>query len=303
MLDLSKIHQEDSFILSGREPVLPSMTVQQAQRNARDLLSRGLPPSLDKALSLLSVGGVLTAEQMNIAPRTMRKHAHERVVDRLAYNSTVVANKFLEYRLTVPEDRQRATLYTLGPVGIEISKMRYEIEPPIGYIAYTLERIMHDVVVNELALRIGKLAMDDGWTPIWVGEQEAALTNENQQILKPDALVRLRKESRERLYLIEYHNEDKSTRAAGKVQTYERAYRSGLWRQAWDTDTFPVVLAVFRKPIVGRGYEEGLKERNRINCTYYGRLLGSALEDIDGPWLNIGTEEKEIVFPWAQAPS
>jgi hypothetical protein len=300
MLNLKQIEKDNRF--SGRSPGPPPMSPQEARNKANNILAQGLPPSLDKAVDFLSVGGIMTAHQLGISPRTLREHNKTRVVDRIPFNSPTIAETFRQYGLPIPEDQTRVLLYCLGPVGTEISKLRYDVKPPDGYLSYPLDRLMHDVVVNELVLQISEQAMARGWTPIWVSEKEATLYKENQPILKPDALVRIKKDGKEHLYLLEYHNEDKSTRAADKVRKYERAYASGIWRKDWDAAQFPPMLAVFRKPIVGRGYEEGLKERNRINCTYYGRLLGAALEDIDCPWLNIGTEEKEIVFPWAQAP-
>jgi hypothetical protein len=297
MLDLSNDSYKDNS--GGASPNFTPMTTQQAKQKAYNLYVNRVPPTLEKAVDYLSVGGVMTAAQLGFTSRSFRNHAKTRVADRLPYETDEIAQRFDEYSLPLPDDRESLSLYALGPVGIEMAKMRYEIDPPTGYIAYTLDRIMHDVVVNELVLRIGKLAKIHGWTPIWVGEQEAALYKENHQILKPDALVRLHKDDQERLYLIEYHNEDKSTRALEKVQIYERAYNSDLWRQIWNTDEFPLVLASFRNPVVGRGYKDGVEDRNSVHCQFCGRSLSSILSDLD-EWYNFTVGKRERVWPWSE---
>ena len=297
MLDLSEISHDRRFVSSGRSPSPPPMSSQQARSIAQELLSKGLPPSLKKALDLLSVGGAMTAYQMGVSPRTLRRYGELRVVDRLPHNTPVVVETFTQHDLPVPGDHKRLQIFALGPVGIEISKKRYACKPPTGYLGYTLERVMHDVIVNEIVLNIGQLAMTHGWRPIWVGEQEASLYQGDLQILKPDALIRLKQDDQERLFLVEYHNEDHSTRAAKKVQIYERAFNSGLWGEAWETDEFPPVLATFRKPVVGRGYQEGMAGRESVNCTFYGRVLASVLADIN-IWVNPNTGQREHIFPW-----
>jgi len=296
MLDLSDISNDGRF--SGRSPTPPPISPRQARQDAQNLLAKGLPPSLEKAVNLLSVGGVMTAQQMGVSSRSFRKYRQLRVVDRLPHNSPIIVETFLQYGLPVPEDRAQCLIYTLGPVGIEISKMRYESMSPTGYLGYTLERVMHDITVNEIVLLIAGKAIAHGWTPIWVGEQEASLYQGDQQILKPDALIRLKQEEQERLFLLEYHNEDKSTRAVKKVQIYERAYNSRLWAEAWETDEFPLVLAAFRKPVVGQGYQENMAGQEGGHCDFYGRVLSSVLEDID-TWFNFTSEQREHIWPWS----
>ncbi|RLD04606.1 MAG: hypothetical protein DRI56_10950 [Chloroflexota bacterium] len=296
MLDLSQDSYNEST--GGPSPNYPPMTIQEIKQKAYVLFANQLAPSLQKALNYLAVAGVLTADQLGYTVKTYRNHSDTRVADRLPWDIPDIVKKFEQYGLPIPNDIDSITLYALGPVGAEMARMRFEIEPPTGYVAYTLDRIMHDVVVNELVLKIGRLAKAHGWIPFWLGEHEAAIYQDNRQILKPDALIRLRKDNQEKLVLIEYHNEDKSTRAADKVRRYEQAHSSNLWQEAWGTNEFPSILAVFRKPIVGSGYEEGLKDRQKIHCSYYGRLLDSALTNTDAVWLNIGTGEKEQVFPW-----
>lgn len=300
MLKLSNLltgRGNDRNISHSAAERLEPMSTQQARMKARNVLVNGIPISQKYALDYLAVGGVMTAAQMDVGPRSFRRHRENRIVDRLAYTSDKVEEKYLEYGLPLPDNKTYLQLYTLGPVGVEIAKLRYDIVPPEGYWAYSLERLMHDIVVNELVLRVGKLAVAHDWHIDWIGEQEASLYQNNRQILKPDALICLKKDEQVRFYLLEYHNEDKSTRAAKKVRRYEEAHSSNLWQGAWETNQFPPVLSSFRKPIVGAGYQEGVQERNTVNCTYYGMTLSTLLEN-PNEFFNFNVGEKENVWPW-----
>ena len=300
MLDLTehKSKKDRSFRRPGRNTDLPPMTAQQAKQTATELLENGLPESLEKAMDLLAVGGVMTACQMGISTRTLRRHKDLRVVDRLPHTSTVVMETFLQYSLPVPDERESLLLFALGPVGLEIAKRRCGSNSLTGYMNYSLDRLMHDIVLNEIVLRIADLALEHECRLLWVGEQEASLYQGDTQILKPDAMLRMTKGEQEHLFLLEYHNEDHSTRAADKVKLYERAYSSGIWAQVWDTDQFPRVLASFRHPVVGRGYQEGVAAKEGGHVTFYGRTLSSVLDDL-GVWFNFNAGEREPIWPWA----
>ncbi len=299
MIDLSTHKPTNRFAGNGRPAELPPLTTQQARGQAQALAEKGIAPSLKKAVEFLAVGGAMTVAQLGVSPRTLRRYANLRLVDRLPHNAPTVVETFLQYGVDseiVTRDTENYLLFTLGPVGIEYVKMQ-GTKPMQGYAGYTLDRILHDVIVNEIVLRIGAVAMSYGWTPIWVSEREAALYQGNQQILKPDALLRLKRGEEEHLYLIEYHNEDHSTRAANKVQNYERAHQSRIWQESWGVSQFPPVLAAFCQQIVGRGYVEGIQALERQNCIFYGRLLPSVLQNPE-EWANANTNQRENVFPW-----
>ena len=273
------------------------MSVQQARLKADSLLASGLPDSLDDAVNLLSSGGVMTAAQLGYSPRTFRDYRQLRVVDRLPINTDKTVPKHKEYGLPLTERKRDTHLFVLGPVGVEIVKIRHQFTPSDGFVGYNLDRLMHDVIVNELVLRVGAQAMAHGWDVLWLGEKQAILYQEDQPLVRPDAMIRLKKGAEERIYLLEYHNEDKSTRATGKVQTYERVHGGGVWQDGWNTDEFPTILAAYRKPVVGRGYKEALEERSRVNATYYGRGLATLLESLDA-WFNFTQGRIEHVWPW-----
>jgi hypothetical protein len=297
MINLSDIQKGKRFANTGQRKRLAPMSVQQARLKAQSILASKIPPSLKAAVDLLSSGGVMTAAQLGYSSRTFRKYRDWRVVDRLPIDTDETVPKHQEYGLPLTDKKTDTHLFILGPVGIEIAKIRHEITPSDGYMGYSIDRLMHDVIVNELVLRIAAQAMAHGWEPIWVGEKEAILYKEKQPLVRPDALIRLAKDGQERVYLLEYHNEDKSTRAAGKVQAYERVQTSDIWKKGWNTVQFPPILAAYRQPVVGRGYKDAIEERNLVNGTYYGRGLSTLLEDV-GEWYNFTQGQAEHVWPW-----
>ena len=268
---------QTSFQQAGRVDPKPPISIMQARSEAQALLAGGnYSELLFRLVDYLYVGGVMSTAQIGVTPRTMRKYAQLRVVDRLQFTSSVVSERLIQLGLVEAPDPSHL-LYALGPVGIEIAKMRHTAPPASGFLAFPLERLLHDVIMNEIVLRISSLATRHGWQATWASKYEATLVNKDHQILEPDAMLRLEKDDQEHLYLFEYHNEGKSTRALGKVRRYEAAHHSRVWRETWQTDEFPKVLAVFRKQIVARGYQEGIDERAVQNVFFYGRTLSGFL--------------------------
>ena len=161
-------------------------------------------------------------------------------------------------------------------------------------------RIMHDIASNEVVLRLADVIGEKGWTVDWLGKYESTLVDKNQRtILEPDALVRYRKDGRDGgdgAFLLEYHNEDWQTRAATKVEKYEKAFVEGNWREQWEVETFPPVLVVFLKAIVGTGYQNATRAK-KLNCAYYGKTLKAMLEGKLNDWTNVATDKKENILP------
>ena len=282
--------------LGGRtSTMLETMSLQQIHNEAMNLMAQGISRTAWHALDLLYAGGIMTVGQLGLTTRTLRRYAKKRIVDRYAFSPRFVVDRLGEYGLAV-EDGQ---LYTLGPVGIEIAEMRHGVKPSSGYLSYTLERVLHDVIVNEIVLRIAKKAEAYGWEMVWASKYESSLFREDVPILEPDAFLRLERGSEEYPFLIEYHNEDKRTRAIKKVRQYERAWESDLWQGVWEVEEFPPLLAVFKKEIVGEGYLDGIKESAPVEVNYYGRAL-KGIWDEDGlaTWFNINKEKRGNVFPW-----
>ena len=280
----------------GRPGVSTEMTPQQIQYAATKVMENSMSKSAWRALDLLFVGGIMNVDQIGLTARTLRRYAAKRIVDRYAVAPSFVSEQLDNYGLTVDDGQ----LYTLGPVGTYIAEMRHGVKPPSGYLSYTLERVLHDVVVNEIVLRIAAEAKAHGWQIVWASKYESTIFRDDVPILEPDAFIRLERDGDDvRAFLIEYHNEERRTRAIQKVRQYERAWESDLWQEPWEVESFPPLLAVFRKEIVGEGYLDGIKESAPVDVAYYGRALSSVLADGGlADWFHINTKKKGNVFPW-----
>lgn len=305
-----------SFVLSSIQqtlvpnPKIPSIvdpiSPQAAQIAARNILQRGLGRILERTLSMLLSAGVLPQYRLPTSGRALRDYHRQRILDRLPFTSEEVRSALLDYGLPVPENAERFLLYTLGPVGIEIVRERYGVPPPGGYLSAPMERLLHDLAVNEIVLKIGDLAMQAGWIPIWLSKYEATLWDEKREkaMLEPDAFLRFKKGDQEWVCLIEFHNEDKRTRAMSKVRKYEEASQSKIWLEQWEIDAprdkeveyFPQVLAVYRDSIVGKGYQEEI-ENNPGKVRFYGRTLERFFQD-PTTWYDFQKKDKAKIFPW-----
>lgn len=278
----------------GRKPVTPvidSMTSKEVKERARSLLVGGLSPTAWHVIDILAQTGVATLTQLNVSRSVMLKYGRSFIVSRLQIPPHVVRD---ELNTLLPGNH----LYTLGPVGIELAKMR-GLTPSTGHMAYPLARVMHDVILTEILLRISRHAVERGWSVTWHGTAEAALfdAEHKRELLEPDALLRLTRDGQERLFAVEYHNEDKRSRAERKVDQYENvaAVHAAEWMAQWETDTFPALLAVFQRDIVGKGYVDklaGMQPRVR----FYGKLLGGVLKGNLDEWLNLSTRTKDNLF-------
>ena len=279
----------------GRSGISEPMTQQQIHSEAMVVIQQGLSSSAWRTLDALYAGGIMTMEQLGLARRTLVRYAKKQITARYPISPGEVRRQLGEYGLVV----EHGQLYTLGLVGAEIVRMRHDVKPPSGYLAYTLERVLHDVIVNEIVQRIAAEASKHGWQTVWASKYESSLFRDDVPILEPDAFIRLERDGDRRAFLIEYHNEDKRTRAIQKVRQYERAWDSDLWQEPWDVNEFPPLLAVFRNEIVGEGYLDGLKESAPVDCVYYGRVLASVLAEGGlADWFHINTKKKGNVFPW-----
>jgi hypothetical protein len=294
-LKLSRLTQSYRPVRSPS--VSEAMTPQRARAEAERILSRNLSPSLWQAIDRLTLGGVLSSQQICAPPvtaRTLRNYAQAYLITRIPYRTAELQAAFEGYGLPFEAE---TSLYVLGPVGLEIAKQRHPIPPITGHLAYPLARVMHDVIVNEIILQLSDYAEACGWEALWWSEYEAALRKEARELLKPDGLLQLVKGEQQRHFLIEYHNEDHRTRAERKVMRYETIQRDrALWQDQWETDAFPLVLAVFHKKIVAAGYQEMLREQ-RAAGIYYGKTLSAFLKGGLDTWGNLATRERDVIFP------
>ena len=283
-----------SYAQRNKEMDLAQMTSKQAKAEAQRMLTAGMSPQTLRAIDLLSTGGIFSAARLGMAERTLRKLAQRRLLERIKIN-----------RLETPEGYSNARfaflgpgLYTLGQVGLEIATMRHDVTPPTGYPFYLPARISHDLVTNEIVLRLAEAMGERGWDVEWVGKTEAALHASGQvhALVEPDALIRFRRNGEERAFLLEYHNEERQSQAENKVKQYERAYADGDWRTAWEVETFPPVLAVCSHAIVRTGYVNAIQGR-RARCVYYGKMLKSILGENVDEWFRIDINQKQSILP------
>ena len=268
------------------------LTSQQIKTEARRLLAGGLPSRTWYALDLLSVGGVLNATRLGIQVRMLRHWSSFGLFERLQISPQEAKDHYEKFGL---QDGDPA-LYILGPVGLEISTQRHEVLPPGGYQGYSSMRVMHDLMTNEIVYRLADRLSTTGATVEWLGKYEISLADKaGNIILEPDALLRFRKDGEEHAFVIEYHNEDKQTRAFEKVKKYEAALELGNWQERWEVETFPPVLSVFWHAIVGLGYQNATG-RKKVKCEYYGKTLKAVLEGKIEEWSFTTTMEKKKMF-------
>ncbi len=270
----------------------------QTKAEARRILSAGISPQVWRILDLLSTGGVFSAKRLgffDVSERTLQRLAQTLILERLIQDKGELRRNLELYGL---DGDNHPVLYMLGPVGIEIATQRHDVPPPVGYQGYPINRVLHDVITNEIVLRLADAIGARGWTVEWLGKYEGALMDKTQKqvILEPDALIRFRKGGDERAFLIEYHNEDWQARAALKVEKYEAAFSEGNWRQRWEVETFPQVLVVFWQPIVGTGYKNAVESR-RLNCAYFGKTLKAVTEGKLDEWINVASAQKTSILP------
>lgn len=291
--DLSKIKRA-----SGRRPALPpELSSEEIKSKADRWLSLNPSPHARHVLDLLATGGVMSAAQLGrvVQARTLREYVQARLLDRLPVASAETVAGFAQIGLQYEKPSQ-THLYCLGPVGIEIAHRRHEHPPLTGYLAYTFSRVLHDVLLNEIIMRLSDLAKIGGWSVSWFGEYAASLYADGQQILKPDALLLLKREGEERYYLLEYHNEDWQTRAFEKVKKYEAAIQTEGWKSRWHTETFPPILVVFHARVVGQGYQRAIAERKTVKCQYFGKLLQGVLDNKLTEWHGFHNGERTDIF-------
>lgn len=279
----------------------PSRSRRRFRANG-NLAERGLTPRQWYVVDMLAHGGVVTAGQMGLPPRTLRHYARLGLVRRLDFPSEDVAAA-LDVLGWPVDRRQDWSLWTLGPTGRELAAQRWSFAPMSGYEVWPLQRVLHDVVVVEIVRLLAGYAREQGWEVFWAGTNAAELRRGQEEVLEPDSLLVFRRGIETRAVCIEYHNERGTARAREKVRRYERAFReSELWQTHWDLDTFPGVLAVAHDPTVLRGYMEALRERRERPVVFYGKVLSSLLRGNVATWKRIDTRQEEPLLIQVDVP-
>lgn len=230
---------------------------------------------LDKVIQLLSTGGVFlekhVMELTGIKKRTLQTYRKKNYVD------------LLPVPLKLGALIEKPRVYTLGPIGLALAELQNKLIP-IGYLKSSHDRITHDVLCNLVYYQIYEAAPSLGYGAVLRGKYEITIHNKkNQPILEPDSMVILSKEGEEKEYpfLIEYHNENYSSRAAEKIRKYEHVYQEGYWRSQWNLDKFPPILIATTHHAPAMGYSEEIQKHLRgagLKCTYLIKSLEKLLD-------------------------
>lgn len=277
-----------------------SITPAQARAIASKLTQeRTLTPRAGHLISALTIAGVLNAKQIQeltgFAPRSLARYVYNHILDRVDAPSLL--------------GQPPVATYTLGLVGLEVAKLNASnVLIPTGYTSETgAQRIEHDLLVSEIALRLSRFFGELGYTPLWRSKYQATIHDENNApALEPDAMLSLtRGDGKYIHFFIEYHNEDFGTRAANKIERYERVRSDGRWKRELEIDAFPVVLVVFRHKAVIDGYKGALTDVNGnpradVRCTYLGTSLAAIQDHKLGRWGDIRLSKPTYLVPEAE---
>lgn len=274
---------ESTTGVGGRPGGVPKISAYEAKQEALLMIRRGLvkPSSkLYQICGLLGTAGVLTQENLlelgSVSERTLRRYRQKGILD------LVPAPKKINDLLGA------GRVWALGPIGIQLSKIQLELVPT-GYLESQIDNISHDVLCNYVYVKIYRAARSLGYTAILKGKYEASIKDfRNTQILQPDAMIILRNRvtQEDKVFVVEYHNENYSSRAAEKIKKYEHVYREGYWRSQWHLDRFPTILVATTHQAPAIGYENEIKEYMQgagVKCTYLVKSLKKLLDDTQSP--------------------
>ncbi|MGB0387552.1 MAG: replication-relaxation family protein [Ardenticatenaceae bacterium] len=275
----------------GRITSVSTVTPYEAKQEALLMVRKGRykpGTKLDKVIKLLSTGGVFLEEQVieltGAKKRTLQTYRKKSYID------------LLPAPLKLSELISKPRVYALGPVGLALAELQNELVPT-GYLKTSHDRVTHDVLCNMVYYQIYQAAKQIGYVAILKGKYEATIHNKKgQPILEPDSMVILKKGEEEHSFLIEYHNENYSSRAGEKIRKYEHIYKEGYWRQ-WHVETFPPILIATTHRAPAMGYNEEIKKHLKgegLRCTYLIKPLRALLDGSKSPlmWLNLEKNRK-----------
>lgn len=277
-MSFSILTENEHENVRGRRPDSEPLSRKDAEILAQSLMAQNRLSKLGySAISLFATAGILTIRQMNelltIKPRTLRKYQGEKYhLIRWSYIPDNMPDCF-------PSKRLEHT-YTLAEVGIEVARKRNWCST--HFEQYNHHRAVHDLLCNEVVIRLLKRMQASGIKAEWSGAWESRLyDNDNAPQLEPDSLIRINRNNAPQLFAFEYHNEDDRRRVGDKVERYENEQRGKRWPWQWKTNKFPTVLISYTHPIVARGYIDVLRElgRDQIRCRYLAKSVKNATDD------------------------
>ena len=280
---------------AGRLADVPKISTYEAKQEALLMIRRGRfspKTKLYHVVALLGTTGVLIQEHLlilcKISERSLRRYREQGILD------VVPTPRAIQERLG---DKR---IWTLGPIGLQLAKLHLELVPT-GYLESQIDNITHDVLCNLVYVKTYQAAQRKGYTAILKSRYEASLKDFRQtQILQPDAMIILRHETtgKMRHFVVEYHNEDFSSRATEKIRKYEHVYREGYWEDQWHLDTFPTILIATTHRAPAAGYKENIELRQKgvgVRCTYLLKSLKKLLDPTDDTLLWLDFEKDRPV--------
>lgn len=288
---------------AGRRATRPPLTSHQIKQEADKLLLQGLSPHAEQTLQYLAVGGLMSAtqlERLGIKLRTLQKYAQKQLLARLPRPSTEMVELFLQWGLPFePENPQNTMLYLLGPVGLEIAG-RKNLDPAEGFLAFTEDRLMHQVVLNEIRIRLSLFALEQGWQVFWVDRGQARLLAEDETVLlEPAAMLTLEKGSDKRAFLVDYLIDPSPFYLERLIATYEKARRSERWQAQWAVEQFPPLLMGLGNQPVGQAFLAAVRHYASGKCTFYAKVFAGIIsaERSLGEWANFNTNARDVILP------
>ena len=280
---------------AGRLADVPKISTYEAKQEALLMIRRGRfspKTKLYHVVALLGTTGVLIQEHLlilcKISERSLRRYREQGLLD-MVPTPRAIQERFGDKRI-----------WTLGPIGQQLARLHLELVPT-GYLESQIDNITHDVLCNLVYVKTYQTARRNGYTAILKSRYEASLKDFREtQILQPDAMIILRHETtgEEKHFVVEYHNEDFSSRAAEKIKKYEHVYREGYWQDQWHLDKFPPILIVTTHRAPALGYRKDITLRQKgvgVRCTYLIKPLRTFLDGSQSPLVWLDLDENKTV--------
>lgn len=266
-----KIRKDEKRVRgAGYVPKVNKISAYEAKQEALHLMrtNRVNPgTTLSNVVDLLAEAGVWTEDQImeltSASRRTLQRYRQK------AYLDLAIPR----YQATSLFEKRNLKVYCLGPIGLAIAEMKYGIIPK-GYLQEKTDLVTHDLLCNQIYYHLYLDAASHKYVAILKGKYSATLHDKKgRPILEPDAMIVLRHEvtGEEKVFLVEYHNEDFSSRAAEKVRKYEYIYENADWRDRWNVETFPTILISTTHLAPAHGYKEDIDQRKvgmGVKCRY-----------------------------------
>ncbi len=276
---------------AGIVPKTSKMSSYEAKQEALHLMRTNrvnYGTILSNVIDLLATAGVWTEDQLmeltTASRRTLQRYRQKAYLD-LTSGHHQVTSLFAERNLKV---------YCLGPIGLAIAEIKYGLIPT-GYLQQKTDRVTHDLLCNQVFYHLYQECAPLQYVAILKGKYEATLHDEKgRPILEPDAMIILRHEitGKEKVFLVEYHNENFSSRAAEKVRKYEYIYRKADWQDRWNVESFPTLLIATTHRAPALGYREDIEQRKKgmgIKCKYMIKSIAKLLDGSESRlhWLDL----------------